>query len=57
MEEVDKDGEDGGVKEETIDFVREKVVEVKAKGGGREHAATVASLIWDTGKRMHMAIE
>ena len=45
MEEVDKDGEDGGVKEETIDFVRETVAEVKAKGGGREHAATMASLI------------
>ena len=45
MEEVDNDGEDGGVKEETIDFVREKVAEVKAKGGGREHAAAMASLI------------
>ena len=43
MKEVDNDGEDGGVKEETIDFVREKVAEVKAKGGGEgrgeEHAA------------------
>ena len=35
MEEVDNDGEDGGVKEETIDFVKEKVAEVKVKGGGR----------------------
>ena len=43
MKEVDNDGEDGGVKEETIHFVREKVAEVKAKGGGEgreeEHAA------------------
>ena len=45
MEEVDKDGEDGGVKEEMIDFVREKVAEVRAMGGGREHAAAMASLI------------
>ena len=43
MKEADNDGEDGGVKEETIHFVREKVAEVKAKGGGEgrgeEHAA------------------
>ena len=43
MKEVDNNGEDGGVKEETIHFVREKVAEVKAKGGGEgrgeEHAA------------------
>ena len=43
IKEVDNNGEDGGVKEETIHFVREKVAEVKAKGGGEgrgeEHAA------------------
>ena len=34
LEEVDNDEEDGGFKEEMIDFVREKVAEVKPKGGG-----------------------
>nr|POE91510.1 hypothetical protein CFP56_14618 [Quercus suber] len=41
--EVDNDGEDGGFKEETIDFVREKVAEVKAKGGGEGSSGLVVS--------------
>ena len=46
MEEVGDGGGDGRFEEEMIGFVREKVLEVKAKGGrGGEQTTMVASLI------------